>query len=208
MLCAIAARAWTVRFTNPDNWTEVYVYAWEGSNEYTGAWPGKPMTKNGDVWTYTGDGTPTHIIFNNNDNNKQTGNLTFVDGATYNTTGVIGGGNEGGGNEDTSLPIYISHNLAGDWAYDAVTMTASQGVYTATINNTRGENGYVTFGIGGQITSSWKPDYRYGPATNGTMIATGTTPNPLTKATTCYAVPSGTYDVTVKRMEETGWHIS
>lgn len=209
MLCAIAARAWTVQFTNPDNWTEVSVWAWDGSNNYTGGvWPGKPMTKNGDVWTYTGDGNPTHIIFNNNDNGRQTDDLTFVDGATYDKDGVIDhgdeGGNEGGDNGDdndgdTSLPIYISYDLTGSWAFDAVTMTASQGVYTATINNTRGENGYVTFGIGGQITSSWKSDYRYGPTTDGTMIATGTTPNPLTKATTCYVVPSGTYDVTVKK---------
>lgn len=73
------------------------------------------MTKSGDVWTYTGDGTPTRIIFNNNDNGKQTGNLTFVDGATYNTTGVIGGGEQAGDNRKPdmtptgSLPvIYIT----------------------------------------------------------------------------------------------------
>ena len=47
------------------------------------------MTKSGDVWTYEGTGTSANIIFNNN-NGNQTGDLPFVDGATYDMKGVVG----------------------------------------------------------------------------------------------------------------------
>lgn len=69
MLCAIGARAWTVQFTNPDNWEQVCVWAWDANNNNQnctgGTWPGASMNKTGDVWTYTGNGTPTNILFNN-----------------------------------------------------------------------------------------------------------------------------------------------
>lgn len=91
---AIAANAWTVYFTNPEGWPAVAVWAWDSNDNdknYTGGtWPGKLMTKSGDVWTYTGEGTPNKIIFNNNDNGKKTNDLTFVDGATYDMDGVVG----------------------------------------------------------------------------------------------------------------------
>jgi len=91
MLVSMVANAWTVKFTNPDNWAEVAVWAWDDNNNYTGgSWPGKLMTKEGDVWTYTGTGNPTKIIFNNNGGGLQTGNLDFVDGATYDKNGPVG----------------------------------------------------------------------------------------------------------------------
>ena len=92
MICTIVAQAWTVSFTNPDNWTKVSVWAWQsdGTNCTGGTWPGATMTKSGDVWTYEGTGNPAKIIFNNGGGGKQTGDLDFVDGATYNMSGPVG----------------------------------------------------------------------------------------------------------------------
>lgn len=93
----VTANAWTVYFTNPDNWTNVYVWAWNDSMEggpFMGTdWPGQKMTKINDQWTYTGsntNGAPTKIIFNAGKDQPQTNNLDFEDGATYNMQGVLG----------------------------------------------------------------------------------------------------------------------
>lgn len=91
MLCSVAAQAWTVHFTNPNGWPEVAVWAWDNSANYTGGeWPGKLMTKDGDVWTYTGEGNPAFVIFNNNNKGIQTATFDFVEGATYDMEGVVG----------------------------------------------------------------------------------------------------------------------
>lgn len=87
MLVSFCASAWTVSFTNPNNWANVYAYTF--NPETNGGWPGKAMTKSGDVWTYTGTGTPKNIIFTNK-SGAQTGDLDFVDGATYDLLGPIG----------------------------------------------------------------------------------------------------------------------
>ena len=92
---AIAANAWTVYFTNPEGWSQVAVWAWDkntNANFTGGSWPGKLMTKDSStgLWTYTGTGNPNMIIFNNNNNGKQTDNLTFEDGATYDLYGPVG----------------------------------------------------------------------------------------------------------------------
>lgn len=90
MLVSIAAQAWTVKFTNPDNWAKVYVWAWNGGTNYTGgSWPGKEMTKSGDVWVYEAEGNPALIIFNNGEG-TQTGSLPFVDNSTYDKNGPVG----------------------------------------------------------------------------------------------------------------------
>ena len=46
------------------------------------------MTQDGDVWTFTGTGTPNKIIFNNV--SSQTNDLKFVDNSTYDMDGVVG----------------------------------------------------------------------------------------------------------------------
>lgn len=94
MLFAVAANAWTVYYTNPNNWDEVAIWAWDTNNGDQnctgGVWPGKLMTKqdNG-IYVYTGEGTPTKVIFNNNDKGQQTTDLPFQDGATYPMSDVI-----------------------------------------------------------------------------------------------------------------------
>ena len=81
-------------FIAPSDWTDVHAYAWNGSDEYVGGWPGVSCTKTGEkkngldvwMWKYDGDKTelPTNIIFNNNGNgNNQTGDFEFVNGAVY-----------------------------------------------------------------------------------------------------------------------------
>ena len=81
-------------FIAPSDWSDVHAYAWNGSDEYAGGWPGVSCTKTGvkknglDVWMWKYDGdltsTPTKIIFNNNGNgNNQTGDFEFVNGAVY-----------------------------------------------------------------------------------------------------------------------------
>lgn len=85
--------AWEVAFTNPNNWSTVYVYAWEKVNgkdvELCGSWPGTTINKEGDYWTYTGNGnTPTYIIFNQGDDKGKTKDLNFKDGYIYNMTGA------------------------------------------------------------------------------------------------------------------------
>ena len=86
-------------FLAPSEWTDIHVWAWNDSENFTGGnWPGvsctkTDMKKNGlDVWMwkYDGDktGLPTNIIFNNNGNgNNQTGNFDFVNGAVYDRNG-------------------------------------------------------------------------------------------------------------------------
>ena len=86
-------------FLAPSEWTDIHVWAWNDSENFTGgSWPGvsctkTDMKKNGlDVWMwkYDGDktGLPTNIIFNNNGNgSNQTATFAFVNGAVYNRDG-------------------------------------------------------------------------------------------------------------------------
>ena len=87
-------------FIAPSDWTDVHAYAWNGSDEYAGSWPGVACTKTGEkknglavwMWKYDGDKTelPTNIIFNNNGNgNNQTIDFDFVNGAVYDRSNKI-----------------------------------------------------------------------------------------------------------------------
>lgn len=106
VLTVLGANAWTVKFTNPDNWTTVNVYTY--SPETEGDWPGKAMTKDGDVWTYTSasETEPAKIIFNGT--GAQTGNLDFVAGATYDMNGPVGA-------EMHTYTVYFDNSTA-NWA--------------------------------------------------------------------------------------------
>lgn len=78
------------------NWSQVDVWAWGDENSTaSGSWPGDKMTKRSDgLWQWklpAGKEVPHSIIFNDNkDNNKETGTFTFVNKATYNTSGSQG----------------------------------------------------------------------------------------------------------------------
>jgi hypothetical protein len=81
-------------------WTNVHCYVWTGSTEYEGNWPGASCTKvgtnNGNnvwKWSYSGSLTtqPANIIFNNNNQGKQTSDLDFKNGGYYNEAGACQG---------------------------------------------------------------------------------------------------------------------
>ena len=68
----------TVYYNNPDNWDQVYAYAWEeGNGEYV-SWPGEPMTEpvEGSQWySYEIPDNFNRVIFNNGDEGEQTDDL-------------------------------------------------------------------------------------------------------------------------------------
>ena len=91
---------YTAKFINTKDWSKVCVWAWNGSVNLYEAWPGVEATKTEEqvdghdvyAWSYTGVIEPTMIIFNNGDNGEQTGDLEFVNGATYNADGIVPAG--------------------------------------------------------------------------------------------------------------------
>lgn len=97
LLClfGISAHAWTVQFTNPDNWTTVNAYCFGGTGgEVFDGWPGEAMktinTAQGTIYTISYEGAePANNIFNGS--GGQTRDLKFYADKLYNTSGVIGG---------------------------------------------------------------------------------------------------------------------
>lgn len=88
-----------VYLKNTANWSEPYVWAWvdNGPNcTDAGKWPGDAMTQEGDLWKWVlpdGKDVPTLIIFSNN-GSSQTGNMQYVNGATYDCSGAIVDGDD------------------------------------------------------------------------------------------------------------------
>ncbi len=77
-------------FQNSANWSSVYVWAWNGSTNYTGGdWPGKKLEPNDEGFYYweTTEGTPANIIFSNG-SGTQTDNLSFNNGYYYKADGT------------------------------------------------------------------------------------------------------------------------
>lgn len=86
-------------FEAPTTWSTVNAYAWNGSAQFTGGWPGVACTKVGTnnghnvyKWTYSGTWTyePLNIIFNNG-SGTQTSDLDFRNGGYYNESGALQG---------------------------------------------------------------------------------------------------------------------
>ena len=87
------AKNYTAKFVNIPGWSSVNTYVFNGS--VNNGWPGQAATADGtkanvfgneyDVYTATASLSvdPTTIIFNNGEGGTQTGNLPFVEGATY-----------------------------------------------------------------------------------------------------------------------------
>ena len=123
-------------FIAPANWNDVHVWAWNGTDNFTGGnWPGvsctkTDMKKNGlDVWMWKYDGyltsTPTKIIFNNNGNGEnQTGNFDFVNGAVYDRNGKT----------NESVSTGINQTVAAQKA-GAVKIYTLSGVKVAEVSN-------------------------------------------------------------------------
>lgn len=154
----------TIYFTNPKNWTNVYVYMY-GDSGANSNWPGVKMTKVRDgLWSYTvpSDKTFTNVVFNegsNTDNGgAQTGDIPFSKEYdtydythAYTNTSYNGGGGNGG--DDPAQTIYVVGDIKDKgWnSNQGVQMSYSNGVYTATVEFTG--NRYFKFVT--KLDSSW-----------------------------------------------------
>lgn len=150
LLVSLSSMAWTVKFTNPDNWSDVAVWAWNGGTNYTGGkWPGARMEKEGNVWTYTGDGSPAEVIFNNNNNGSEYGGFPFVDGGIYSKDGIITGfaihGEINGENKWTS--VALTKNSDGDWEYTGKFVAGNFGIRVYNNNNIDSQVHWIPGGV-------------------------------------------------------------
>ncbi len=86
------------------SWSQVYVYMWNGTGESSnGAWPGQQMTKSGDEWVYTVNGSYEKIIFNNGSGGtgNQTSDLSYPgDGQVYDLDSGTWSAHSGSGSDD------------------------------------------------------------------------------------------------------------
>ena len=87
-----ANSTYAVKFDNSEkNWSPLKAYVW---NEFDGEkvsadWSGSEVTEHdGSIYAYsvTTDKVPTQIIWNNDDDNIKTSNLTYINGMTYKAT--------------------------------------------------------------------------------------------------------------------------
>ena len=115
-----------VFFENSSDWGgTINCYAWSGSTQYAGAWPGATMTYLGRgvwKWTYTGNAaipTSAGVIFNNGD--TQTADLTWVNGGYYNATGYVktieGAGEIVVPETPKSFTVYFTNSASWDKIY-------------------------------------------------------------------------------------------
>lgn len=166
------ASTYKVYFEDP-GWDEVYAYPFSNDAAVDEAWPGKEINKNGAgkyEYSYTATSAPDYIIFNNG-SNRQTPDLTFVDGKTYTHVYTVVG-------SSTAL-------FTGAWTPDMPVndMTAnSDGTYTWTKEGVElSENVAfkVTYGHDG-----WNLNYGAGCTVNG-------------EDATISITETATYDVTI-----------
>ncbi len=110
MLLCLSASASKVYYDNSSTkWSSVYAYVWGGTTGEVKGWPGTEMTNDGNgIWSVEFSGTPGYIIFHPNISGTQTGNLDFVDGATYDFDGVKGA-------EKSDFTVYFD-NSASNWS--------------------------------------------------------------------------------------------
>ena len=149
------ANAWTVYFTNTDNWSEVAVYTWNGNSKYSGDWPGTKMTydSNLGLWKFTGSGTPNQIIFNsyiNPDANK-TGDLDFIDGAVFGKNGgnlyVIGTNVNGNNWVQNTNKMTLTSELVYEWSGNSLSsdFKINDGSWNTPLLNIGGQPGQFIY---------------------------------------------------------------
>lgn len=113
---------YTVSLENAAGWNDVRAYAWSGEEgketKFLGNWPGAAMTQGeGNVWTLTFEAplAPAKIIFNNNNDGKQTADFVFEAGKTYTNATVL------------ALTEAATENEVVAGAYDEVTVEFTMG---------------------------------------------------------------------------------
>ena len=205
---AVAANAWTVTYTNPENWEKVYAYTY--SEETLGKWPGPEMTKDGAVWTISGEGVSTNIIFNNGESGdaNQTNDLVFSDGTKYTDPSKQTVAEETEEPELTAPDaLYILGNIEGaDWSDSASPeMTSTkEGVFTISNITLTAETSYFSFA---SKIGSWNDinSNRYVPAADRaiTLGVASAFKFYLGVGDDSWSVDGGTYDFTVDFNEGT-----
>jgi len=90
-----AATTWTIYYDNRNSssWDTVNAYFWDNASgeKYLGAWPGKAMTREGDLFKIsftTNDDIASPMIIFNNGSGDQTADLVAVNNATYTRNGI------------------------------------------------------------------------------------------------------------------------
>lgn len=75
----------TFKTNNQAGWTSVCIYAWNSANEakVNAKWPGVKMTGSGGTYTATIPNTFDRVIFNNNNNKRQTVDIIITGSMTY-----------------------------------------------------------------------------------------------------------------------------
>ena len=102
----------TVIFTNDANWEKVFVWAWNDTENFTGAtWPGEELTPDAaGLYTWSTEGNPTKILFNDGGSNKTEDQL-FKAGGQYTSAGRVIAYN------DYSATFKTDGEWAEVWAY-------------------------------------------------------------------------------------------
>lgn len=174
-----------VYLKNTDNWTKPTVWAWTDAENCTAskAWPGDPMVKQADgtyLWTAPDGLIPTQIIFSDS-GEKQTADLIFQNGKTYQCDGSIY--NNNGDDPIPPVPpvpdmpnqLYILGNLENNsWVTSkGLPLTKSGSTFVidpVTFSAAPGEN-MCYFNLTDQLGSSWdelnNKANRYGASTEG-----------------------------------------
>ncbi len=97
-LAVTAGNVGTVYFDNSAAaWGSPHIHYWDNAGGFSTDWPGVPMSQGPDgLWYYTiediGSFSSPMVIFTDGvkgEGTRQTGNLEFVSGAVYNTSGLI-----------------------------------------------------------------------------------------------------------------------
>ena len=118
----------TAYFNNANsNWTSVYAYAWDNSNnsEILGTWPGTQITIDDESGYYkvtaSTQATTPMIIFNNG-NGTQTADQTWVNNGVYTLSGYSGllGEDQGGDDEEKTENKWVFYYDDTNWGSSTV----------------------------------------------------------------------------------------
>ena len=169
----------TIHFRKPADWGDtVCAYMWTDSGELLGNWPGTEAPASINEGWYTAKihveiGKTLNFIFNNNNNGKQTADLTAGQ-----LTGNIELWIDGSGNSvsapsgwiDAARTVHVPGTFPGP-AWDAssnqMTYDPALGLYVITFENVTAGTYYYKIAING----SWAENYGYGGVKDGTDIS-------------------------------------
>ena len=199
----------------------IWIYAWNGSDNYDKAWPGEEMDKVGTTaagnkiykWTYKGSKAthPTNIIFHNN-SGEQTNNLVFtnhgyyVDGEYNRTITAVAG--------STTLPTALKFQSDAENGWESKGMISSNGnktwTYTLDMSNLNKEVVWFRF------IDATNPDACVLANSNGVEVAADGNAhnvaylrsNSTTNNFKFYTTGATTYTIVAQQVENTNWSVT